>query len=107
VRPVAHSRILRRVSCASSQADGDALGWWLQYHHTKPHLTPNLPLKERIMNIRKNFEALFLAAAALGLAASFAIANERPVEIAASTAPAIDMATIQTVVVSAPRLAAR
>jgi hypothetical protein len=68
---------------------------------------PNLPLKERIMNIRKNFEALFLAAAALGLAASFAIANERPVEIAASTAPAIDMATIQTVVVSAPRLAAR
>lgn len=59
------------------------------------------------MNIRKNFEALFLAAAALGLAASFAMANERPVEIRESTAPAIDMATIQTVVVSAPRLAVR
>lgn len=59
------------------------------------------------MNIRKNFEALFLAAAALGLAASFATANERPVEILASTPPAIDMATIQTVVVTAPRLAAR
>lgn len=59
------------------------------------------------MNIRKNFEALFLAAAALGLAASFAMANERPIEIAASTVPAIDMASIQTVVVTAPRLAAR
>ena len=33
------------------------------------------------MNIRKNFEALFLAAAALGLSVSFATANERPVEI--------------------------
>ncbi len=59
------------------------------------------------MNIRKNFEAVFLAAAALGLAASFAMANERPVEIRESTSPTIDMATIQTVVVSAPRLAAR
>lgn len=59
------------------------------------------------MNIRKNFEALFLAAVALGLVASYATANDRPVEIAAATAPAIDMATIQTVVVTAPRLAAR
>lgn len=60
------------------------------------------------MNIRKNFEALFLAAAALGLVASFAMAGEqRPIEIAASTVPAIDMASIQTVVVSAPRLAVR
>lgn len=60
------------------------------------------------MNIRKNFEALFLAAAALGLVASFAMASEqRPIEIAASTAPAIDMASVQTVVVSAPRLAVR
>ena len=58
------------------------------------------------MNIRKNFEALFFAAAALGLVASYAMANERPIEIAAATAPAIDMASIQTVVVSAPRLAA-
>lgn len=59
------------------------------------------------MNIRKNFEALFLAIAALGLVASFATANARPIEIAESAAPAIDMASIQTVVVSAPRLAAR
>jgi len=59
------------------------------------------------MNIRKNFEALFLVAAALGLVGSYATANDRPVEIAASTAPALDMASIQTVVVSAPRLAAR
>jgi len=59
------------------------------------------------MNIRKNFEALFLAVAALGLAVSFATANERPVEIAESSVPAIDMASIQTVIVSAPRLAVR
>jgi len=59
------------------------------------------------MNIRKNFEALFLASAVLGLTVSFATANDRPVEILAATAPALDMATIQTVVVSAPRLAAR
>lgn len=60
------------------------------------------------MNIRKNFEALFLAAAALGLVISFAMASEqRPIEIAASTVPAIDMASVQTVVVSAPRLAVR
>lgn len=59
------------------------------------------------MNIRKNFEALFAAAAIVGLVASYATAEERPIEIAASTAPAIDMATIQTVVVSAPRLASR
>jgi len=59
------------------------------------------------MNIRKNFEALFLAVAALGLAVSFATANERPVEIAESAVPAIDMASIQTVIVSAPRLAVR
>ncbi len=61
------------------------------------------------MNIRKNFEALFLVVAALGLVGSYATANGRPVEIAASTvatAPAIDMASIQTVVVSAPRLSA-
>jgi len=59
------------------------------------------------MNIRKNFEGLFLATAALGLVASLAMAGERPVEILESTAPALDMATIQTVIVSAPRLAAR
>jgi len=59
------------------------------------------------MNIRKNFEALFLAVAALGLVASFATANARPIAIAESAAPALDMASIQTVVVSAPRLAAR
>ena len=59
------------------------------------------------MNIRKNFEALFLASAALGLVASYALAGERPVEILEANAPAIDMATIQTVVVTAPRLVAR
>ncbi|MEW7850235.1 hypothetical protein AB2N08_16195 [Massilia aurea] len=61
------------------------------------------------MNIRKNAEVLFLAIAALGLVGSYATANDRPITIAASTvstAPALDMASIQTVVVSAPRLTA-
>jgi len=66
------------------------------------------------MNIRKNAEALFLAIAALGLVGSYATANDRPITIAASstatiaasTAPALDLASIQTVVVSAPRLTA-
>lgn len=58
------------------------------------------------MNIRKNFEALFLAVVALGLVGSYVTASERPITIAASSAPALDMASIQTVVVSAPRLAA-
>jgi len=57
------------------------------------------------MNIRKNFEALFLAVVALGLVGSYVTASERPITIAASTAPKLDMASIQTVVVSAPRLA--
>lgn len=58
------------------------------------------------MNIRKNFEALFLAVVALGLVGSYVTASERSITIAASTAPKLDMASIQTVVVSAPRLAA-
>ena len=61
------------------------------------------------MSIRKNFESLFLAVVALGLVGSYVTASERPITIAASTAstaPKLDMASIQTVVVSAPRLAA-
>lgn len=58
------------------------------------------------MNIRKNFEALFLAASALGLVASFATANERPVELVQSSVPAIDESKMQVIVVSAPRLTA-
>lgn len=58
------------------------------------------------MNIRKNFEALFLAAAALGLAASFATANARPVEILKSDAPELSEMAVQTIVISAPRLTA-
>ncbi|MBQ5947903.1 hypothetical protein [Massilia sp. ST3] len=58
------------------------------------------------MNIRKNFEALFLASAALGLAASFATANERPVEILQSTTPSLESMNVQTIVVTAPRLTA-
>ena len=58
------------------------------------------------MNIRKNFEALFLAAAALGLSVSFATANERPVEILKSDVPSLAGMNVQTIVISAPRLSA-
>lgn len=58
------------------------------------------------MNIRKNFEALFVAAAALGLIASYATANERPVEIVETSFPALDQSHVQTIVISAPRLSA-
>lgn len=56
------------------------------------------------MNIRKNFEAIFLAAAAMGLVASYAMASERPVVVAASHAPEIDMSKVHVVIVKAPRL---
>ena len=59
------------------------------------------------MNIRKNFEAIFIAAAALGLAASYATAAARPVDVVATpSAPAavfVD-STVHVVVVKAPRL---
>ncbi len=56
------------------------------------------------MNIRKNFEAIFLGAAALGLAASYATAAARPSDVAqAPTATLID-STMHVVVVKAPRL---
>jgi len=59
------------------------------------------------MNIRKNFEAIFLSAAALGLVASYATAASRPVEMAnvpqKESAVLID-STVHVVVVKAPRL---
>jgi hypothetical protein len=58
------------------------------------------------MNIRKNFEALFLAAAALGLVASYATARERPVEMVETSFPALSNSYVQTIVISAPRLSA-
>ena len=56
------------------------------------------------MNIRKNFEALFLSAAALGLVASYATAASRPVEIVEPAAAVLIDSTIHVVVVKAPRL---
>ena len=56
------------------------------------------------MNIRKNFEAIFLGAAALGLAASYATAAARPADVVkAPTAILVD-STVHVVVVKAPRL---
>jgi len=56
------------------------------------------------MNIRKNFEALFLSAAALGLVASYATAASRPVKIVEPAAAVLIDSTVHVVVVKAPRL---
>jgi len=56
------------------------------------------------MNIRKNFEAVFIAAAALGLVASYATAAARPVEVVqAATATLVD-SNVHVVVVKAQRM---
>ncbi|MCA1856508.1 hypothetical protein LE190_11340 [Massilia oculi] len=56
------------------------------------------------MNIRKNFEAIFLTAAALGLVASYATAAARPVEILQASSAVMVDSTVHVVVVKAPRL---
>ncbi|BDT58526.1 hypothetical protein MasN3_20200 [Massilia varians] len=56
------------------------------------------------MNIRKNFEAIFLAAAALGLVASYATAAARPVEVVKHESAILIDSTMHVVVVKAPRL---
>ncbi|MFC0252560.1 hypothetical protein [Massilia consociata] len=55
------------------------------------------------MNIRKNFEAIFLAATALGLVASYATAAARPVQVVEPAGILVD-STVHVVVVKAPRL---
>ncbi|MGI4842468.1 MAG: hypothetical protein ACRYF7_04065 [Janthinobacterium lividum] len=56
------------------------------------------------MNIRKNFEAIFLAAAALGLVASYATAAARPADVAKQESAILIDSTMHVVVVKAPRL---
>ncbi len=56
------------------------------------------------MNIRKNFEAIFLGAAALGLVASYATAGARPVEVVKADSAILIDSTVHVVVVKAPRL---
>lgn len=56
------------------------------------------------MNIRKNFEAIFLAAAALGLVASYATAAARPAEVVKHESAILIDSTMHVVVVKAPRL---
>lgn len=56
------------------------------------------------MNIRKNFEAIFLGAAALGLVASYATASVRPIEVAQTESAILIDSTVHVVVVKAPRL---
>ena len=56
------------------------------------------------MNIRKNFEAIFLSAAALGLLASYATAAARPAEAKLQESAILIDSTVHVVVVKAPRL---
>jgi hypothetical protein len=56
------------------------------------------------MNIRKNFEAIFLGAAALGLVASYASAAARPSDVVQAPTVTLIDSTMHVVVVKAPRL---
>jgi hypothetical protein len=56
------------------------------------------------MNIRKNFEAVFLAAAALGLVASYATAAARPVEVVQPATATLVDSNVHVVVVKAQRM---
>jgi hypothetical protein len=95
--------ILSRLLRVSSHSAGRAGAVWLQFKHrnaTHP--------KENIMNIAKNMEALFVAAAVLVSAASFATAAA-PKVLAAPAAPtlaAAGQAPMLTVVVVGKRLSA-
>lgn len=59
------------------------------------------------MKPRRNFEAVFLIAAAVGLATSYATAGGRPVEMVMSSEPVIDVNHVLIVHVTAPRLTPR
>ncbi len=56
------------------------------------------------MNVRKNFEAVFLAAAVLGLSVSYATAEVRPLEVAGAAAPVVIEGPMHVVVVKGERL---
>jgi hypothetical protein len=58
------------------------------------------------MNVLKNFEAIFVVAAALGLATSYATATPPVLYVAADAIVAKADANLPTVVVSAKRLTA-
>ena len=58
------------------------------------------------MKIRKNLEAVFLAAAAVGLFASYATAKVPTIEVSGNAAYVAVDSNVHTVVVKAPRLTA-
>jgi hypothetical protein len=99
--------------CASSQVDGGSQYQWIKFNHARRNKQPgSLENHWRvIMNVRKNFEGLFLVAAAVGVFASYASAE--PVvarlpqmsTVSAVAAPA-DTQAIPTVVVVGHRLTA-
>lgn len=66
--------------------------------------------KERIMNVLKNMEVIFVFAAALGAATSYATASERAIVMAADVeavvAEATEVANVPVIVVAAKRLTA-
>jgi hypothetical protein len=92
------SRSLGRILCASSQADGSCEGEWVKFDHT------NSPKQEHIMNIRKNFEPVFLVAAVLVAFASFAAAKVPAFH--ANKPVVLDASKMQVVVIKGHRLSA-
>jgi hypothetical protein len=94
---------LSRVSCAPSQVGGGAWLEWIKYDHTN-----SLHHQEGIMKVRKNIEAVFLAAAVLATFATYASARVPAQTIAAPTAVkavAVEQG-MQVVVIKGHRLSA-
>jgi hypothetical protein len=86
--------------CSSSQVDGAGRGQWVKFNHAKTSWFLENPL-EIIMKIRKNFEGLFLVAAAVGIFASYASAET---VVAQAPAPAPHIATVSKAAVAAPAI---
>jgi hypothetical protein len=99
---------LSRDFRASSQVGRERVAEWVKFNHTKP-----LHHQEGIMKVPKNFEALFLAAAALATFASYASADVPSQRIAAPVAAPVAIYAVaakqpqmQVVVIRAKRLSA-
>jgi hypothetical protein len=94
--------ILRRVLCASSQADGCRGGEWVKFKHT------NSPTQEPIMKVRKNLEAVFLVAAVVTNFANYAVAKVPSVHVAqpVKASAVVAKQDMQVVVIKGHRLTA-
>jgi hypothetical protein len=95
---------LSRIYCASSQVDGEGGGESVKFNHTN-----SVHHQEGIMKVRKNLEAVFLAAAALATFATYAstdVPSQRIAAPVAAKAVVAEQPQMQVVVIKAKRLSA-